>query len=335
MQLLDALIEYFSEVTGSNILPEEMPGGRSDLLPVFLSQKYQLYSVKLFSKDYVLLIQKGGEKPTPSQAENHSARVNETLKAEAVFVFSKLDSYVRKRFVDKGIPFIVPYQHLFLPMVFMDFREQTSRGQDLTDDGEKVTTSAQVLLLYYFHHHEMIGDWSLTRWAEALEYSNMTISRAWKELAAKGLCTEERKGRITALRFPYSNKELWSRAMPSLRNPVRHKRSAKIVNEDKLKLCKAGLSALADRTLITEGPRKAYAMPLRAWKTAIEDGNLERASVADESAVTIETWRYNPSLISCEDKGVDSLSLYLSLKDVPDERVQGALREIVDEFPWK
>ena len=44
-------------------------------------------------------------------------------------------------------------------------------------------------------------------------------------------------------------------------------------------------------------------------------------------------WRYDPTLLSEEDVA-DRLSLYLSLKDNPDERIEGALRELMEGIRW-
>jgi hypothetical protein len=48
----------------------------------------------------------------------------------------------------------------------------------------------------------------------------------------------------------------------------------------------------------------------------------------------IHEWIYAPAVISDDGKQVDDLSLYLSLRDSPDERVQGALTEMMEAMPW-
>jgi len=49
--------------------------------------------------------------------------------------------------------------------------------------------------------------------------------------------------------------------------------------------------------------------------------------------VMIEVWSYDPATLS-QDGIVDPLSLFLSLRDDPDERVQGALRRMLEGLPW-
>ena len=47
----------------------------------------------------------------------------------------------------------------------------------------------------------------------------------------------------------------------------------------------------------------------------------------------VEIWSYNPALLANGDT-VDRLSLYLSLKDNPDERVQMECDTLIREIVW-
>lgn len=76
----------------------------------------------------------------------------------------------------------------------------------------------------------------------------------------------------------------------------------------------------------------------RGTAKALEAGDVviarDAPSLADEEGSwTIEVWSYDPAPLSV-DGVVDPLSLSLSLRDDPDERVQGALRRMVDGLPW-
>ena len=47
----------------------------------------------------------------------------------------------------------------------------------------------------------------------------------------------------------------------------------------------------------------------------------------------IEIWRYNPKLL--QDNGiVDKLSLFLSMKDIGDERIQIELENMINNMQW-
>jgi hypothetical protein len=47
----------------------------------------------------------------------------------------------------------------------------------------------------------------------------------------------------------------------------------------------------------------------------------------------IEVWHYDPALLSQEEE-VDRLSLYLTLAKAKDERVIGALSDLINEMRW-
>ena len=54
----------------------------------------------------------------------------------------------------------------------------------------------------------------------------------------------------------------------------------------------------------------------------------------EDANARIETWTYAPALLA-DGKGVDPLSLFLSLRDDPDERVQAALAAMMEGFTWR
>ncbi|MEO7046107.1 MAG: hypothetical protein ABI091_12430, partial [Ferruginibacter sp.] len=57
-----------------------------------------------------------------------------------------------------------------------------------------------------------------------------------------------------------------------------------------------------------------------------------------EGAFCIEVWKYDPLKLAAEMSNdlpvVDPLSLYLSLRDNEDERVEMALEQIIEKFIW-
>ena len=54
---------------------------------------------------------------------------------------------------------------------------------------------------------------------------------------------------------------------------------------------------------------------------------------AEAATARIEAWRYTPILLG-DHRAVDPLSLHLSLRDTPDERVQQQLAKLLDSVPW-
>jgi len=54
---------------------------------------------------------------------------------------------------------------------------------------------------------------------------------------------------------------------------------------------------------------------------------------AENALVRIEIWSCNPHLLG-DDRMVDPLSLYLSLRNSSDERVQQQLEQLIEEIKW-
>jgi hypothetical protein len=58
----------------------------------------------------------------------------------------------------------------------------------------------------------------------------------------------------------------------------------------------------------------------------------------NEGRYCLEVWKYNPETLAGELQNktavVDPLSLYLSLKDSHDERIEMALEQVMEQFIW-
>jgi hypothetical protein len=95
-----------------------------------------------------------------------------------------------------------------------------------------------------------------------------------------------------------------------------------------LPVCIAGINALAQKTMLSEQPQAEYATTIKAFN-ALRNGEILPKSSAP---VLLQLWVYSPALFGNDT--VDPLSLYLSLKKDPDERVQIALDELVKGIKW-
>lgn len=335
MKLLDDFVKYVSDLTGKSVNPEALSQEKKDRLPIFLSRSYSLFKASIMGRGYLLLIHEHGDKPTPAKAATYTRTIKDTLREQAVFVFPQLDAFVRDRLIRQSVPFVVPYRHIFLPNGFIDSRQQPPRGPSVKRQSNVVSAPAQVMLLYYLLNLRKTDEWPLKQWSKVLGYSQMSISRAWRELASNDLCAGDSRGRSLVLRFPKTNRETWNRALPYLQNPVRHRIAAQIDDAGSLRLRKSGLTALAERTLISGGDKVTFAMALAEWRAALDQEIARKASRSDESSVFIEAWRYDPAILSPEEDSVDPLSLYLSLQDDPDERIQGSLEDMIDNISWQ
>ena len=61
--------------------------------------------------------------------------------------------------------------------------------------------------------------------------------------------------------------------------------------------------------------------------------SLGPATALDDDRVEVQTWTYDPNILA-ESGVIDRLSLYLSVRGNPDERVAQAAEELLETFEW-
>ena len=70
-----------------------------------------------------------------------------------------------------------------------------------------------------------------------------------------------------------------------------------------------------------------------SWKRIAETLALRPATGLDENRIEVQTWTYDPQRLA-RDGVVDRLSLYLSARESPDERVAQAAGELLETIAW-
>ena len=65
----------------------------------------------------------------------------------------------------------------------------------------------------------------------------------------------------------------------------------------------------------------------------LSGSGLKTCAYEDDATIVLEGWSYRPERLSAGPM-VDELSLYLSLKEDPDERVQIALTSLMERRAW-
>jgi len=126
-------------------------------------------------------------------------------------------------------------------------------------------------------------------------------------------------------------KHTFEKALPLLQSPVKKSYYVQL-NDDKE--CIAGISALSEFSMLAAPKNKCIAVTTKQFKALKQDKTVTVLPYAEPGAVLIEVWTYNPRLLG-DDECVDKLSLYVSLKDDVDERVQIALDEMTSRISWQ
>jgi len=320
---LNSLKEYVNDTLGITLAIHSWKS--ESKLPLMIRETYRLYESDLLKNRLLLMLADFEEEKTPAVIKKHMGMVSEEWNGEVVLVFKEITSYNRKRLIEHKVPFIVPGNQMYLPILGIDLREYFRKIKKNT---VKISPSTQVVILYSLYKNKY-GPLIPSSIAKELKYSTMTMTRVFDEIEHAELGEIKIEGRERVLKFNANGKELWERTRNLMNSPV--KKRVYVINENQM-LCKfpvAGLTGLSRYSMLAEPIMKTYALSIEEWKTL----NLKEIPAADENSAMLEIWRYSPSHFS-KDGIVDKLSLYLSLSDDKDDRVEKELKEMMEKTIW-
>jgi hypothetical protein len=331
MKTLDELGQYLEEVTGKPPTLREMPQEKDRGVPLFLRSTYRAYSAHLFGRRFAFAVEQGdpGE-ATPLERAKHVELLRTALGTDVALVLQGVPTHDRNRLVQRGVPFVVPGRQMYLPFLAMDIRERDPRLSRVSR--KAVSAAAQAVVL-----RRLLGgsveDLTLAELAEATGYSAMTMTNVGNELERLGLCAVAREGRTRRIVFDARGAQLWERALPLLRDPVRTTRWARKWSTRREQRIVAGLSALARYTSIADGDVQVFALWYKDYRTLVGRGDMVECEGPDDAKIAIECWTYDPARLADGDR-VDRLSLYLALRATSDERVEKELRVLLEGVEW-
>jgi hypothetical protein len=299
-------------------------------LPVYLAHLYRFWQARLFGREFVLAEATadvgGGAKRLAADLERLKDFAGE---AHLAVVLPRLSSVQRRRLIAAGVPFLIPGQQMYLPTVLVDLREHFPRA--VAPPPAHLTATAQFVILRQILWRDVEGR-HLAGLAEEFGYSAMTLTNVRRDLIAAGVCEDRAEGRAKPLRFRKAGRDLWESVRTMLRSPVVREVPAVAVNPS-LPLLDAGLTALARRSMLAAPPVPTTALAQGRLRSALDKDDLVKVGHPDYAEVFVQAWAYNPGRLAEEDL-VDPLSLWLSLMEDPDERVQLALDELLEGQEW-
>ena len=166
--------------------------------------------------------------------------------------------------------------------------------------------------------------------SKQLWYSAMTMSRALDELEASKIAQVERFGRERLVTFTVDRNVVWQESLPRLRNPI--SRTVRILEHElhRQDVLPAGISALSYRSMLNEPNYPEYAISREGWK-AMEKVGIDKIPVEESGTCLLQVWCYDPKVLEVDGQ-VDPFSLYLSLQDENDERIEMALEEMMEQY---
>jgi len=306
--------------------------GRSKRLPFHLGSTYEIQEVTILDRPLLLAILKNYELPQVSQLKTQFENLKQEFGKTPVLVAEQIPTAIIQKLTSQGINFIVPGKQVYLPAVLVTLESTWSKPKPRAS---KLLPSAQVLLLYKLLHpyNSEIEELTFKELAKKFRYSAMGITKAVNNLQQLDLCeVEGTKEKTLSFKSFASNHELWHEAEPYLLNPVQNR---VYIDElpKKVFLLRAATSALPEYTSMNPDKIQYYAIENYLYRNLLSQDKFKNPNFY-EGPVCLEIWRYNPQVLTNSvDHGdsVDPLSLYLSLRDEQDERIEIALEEILDK----
>lgn len=331
--------KYISEILGENISIYPISKKELGNLPMYITQSYKLYNINLFNKEVVAVEPYNEDELSILQIDKHLHLISNNLNANVILILENVLSYNRKRLIEKKISFIVPGKQMYLPELLIDLRENFSQSKSKPQDG-KLMPSAQMLLIYHIvnrYNSWQLENYSFKEIAKKMNYTAMAITNAVEDLKYHDLINVKGE-KEKFIKFNFERNELWNIVVENnlLSNPI-----IKTVYTDSLPnkpfMLGSNTSALPEYSDMNPSRQKYYAIDKNTFYDWQKKGNLVNSNDR-EGIYAIEVWKYNPEII-VEEMGnelpvVDPLSLYLSLKDNRDERIEMALEQIIDKFIW-
>ena len=334
--IIKKTIKYVEGILGLDIGIERIPKQELSNLPIYISNIYRLYRAQLLNTDFLLIEYVEPEGFSIFQLSKHIEILRKNFHNSIVLFSENISALYRKRLIEKGINFVVPGKQLFLPDFLIDLREGYENKR-LKNKTEKLLPSAQLILLYHIlkrNQHRQIEKESFTQLAERYGYTKMAITKAVDNLVYNNLCkvagTKEKH-----IRFVKDRKTLWEFALPLFVNPVFKKVYVDEMPEGVF-LLQSNESALPEYSDMNPPRQKYYAIERPLFYELQKNGQLKNPNEY-EGDYCLELWKYNPLKLAdgiSEKNNVDPLSLYLSMRDIQDERIENALEIIIEKYIW-
>jgi hypothetical protein len=328
-ELLRGLTTYVERTAGRTVMwrgPVRTP------LPAYLERRYDAHWLEVADQRWLAVVLKSSEPAPPlavvTQLEKLAERLGTTWDRTCLAA-EQLPAYMRRRLVELGQTFVIPGRQLFWPA--LGSAETVQRTRRLKPEPVPHLSPVAQLLFFAILLKRLPTPNTVTESSIFLQYTSMSVSRAVKELEASGLIMTAATGRMRSFALSDSPKASWERAGPLLRSPVLREFYVRDSTREKIWLTLAGETALAEFSNLSAPATRVFAVSSRTWSEKFEA--IDELPLQDAGCCQVQLWRYAPDTLA-RDGVADPLSLHLSLRESKDMRVQIALEEMMEQFPW-
>lgn len=302
------------------------PWNKKNDFPIFLRNKYNFYEMNILGKQCVLM-EIIDEVPNIDQLQKHIKQIENLTKGHLVLFYKNITRYRRKSLIKNRIAFVLEDGQMYLPFLGLDLK----KVQEIVEkDIKRFTIPAQIAYLYFLYHKDEVVN--MTEFADKMGFNKMTASRALNDLYHANLITYKIGGK-TGRSKEYkriTDPDYYMYGKEYLKTPVR---KTIHVKTKPLGALTAGFDALAELSMINPPSHPILAVDKNRLKKEQIEIVENKDLIKDSQLVELQLWDYNPKLFA-DKRHVDLLSLYVSLEEEADERVEQALEEVLRGEAW-
>ncbi|RHJ82570.1 hypothetical protein [Parabacteroides sp. AM08-6] len=290
--------------------------------------RYAFYEAEFQGNSFLVLESKRSVRQTPLQYKVTADIIQAKKNMPCVFIFDTLAYYERNRLIERGVYFIVSDKFVFLPYLLINAKAGTEVNT------ERLAITAQYILLYHLQCKCLDG-YTLTILEKELPYKYVTLSRAVRQLEAMSLIRVSiNDGGTKVIHFEEGKVSLWKKIEPLLQTPIRERYH--IYNTVDCGVI-SGVNALAHYSSLNPDGYAYVALDIDTFKSLKSKNELKGLNKQEDGKTILEVWKYHP-LTSSEDtdaRYVDKLSLYLSLRNDKDPRIEKELEIMLEKMGLK
>ena len=289
-------------------------------LPLFILNDFLVQKAIINDIECLSLTPKGDLPTLPS----FKKQISIIKEIEDVPIFLQLDvisSFRRQNLIENKIPFILKDKIVYLP--FMATYLTNTYHEETTV--EKLALASQLLFTWILYQNT--NKYYVSDAVKSLGFSNMTLTRAYRQLCTTQLFEEHKDGRKIFLTAKLSKVELFNKMKPYLQSTF-YTRGYILRKEITKDMIPAGEFAFSQNTYINPPNLKTYAIE----KKHVKNIKLQRECYSYDEQVELQIWKYNPLLFSQNSNSIDTVSLIISLLENIDERLEKEIEKLLAQI---
>ena len=255
-------------------------------LPLFILNDFVVQKAIINDIECLSLTPKG-DLPTLPAFKKQISIIKEI---ENISIFLQLDvisSFRRQNLLENKIPFTLKDKIVYLP--FMATYLTNTQYEEKTI--EKISLATQLLFTWILYQNA--NKYYVSDAVKSLGFSNMTLTRAYRQLCATQLFEEHKDGRKIFLTTSLSKVDLFNKMRPYLQSTFYT--CGYILRKEITKdMVLAGESAFSQHAEINPPRIKTYAIE----KKLSNNIKLQRECYSYDEQVELQIWKHNPLTFS-------------------------------------